>query len=877
MQHNRLALLTLLALGSSPLPGAEALPPSGADTPVAPAIHFNQLGYLPDARKVALVEAATAEEFTVVRVADQMVVLRAPLAAAAEWAPSGSNPRVADFSSLSATGTYRIEVAGMSPSATFPVKQDAYSGLADAALKAFYFMRASTALDAAHAGTWMRAAGHPDTEVKVHESAASPSRPTGTVISAPGGWYDAGDYNKYIVNSGISTYTLLAAYEHFPAFFAARSVNIPESGNDVPDIIDEARWNLRWMLAMQDPEDGGVYHKLTNLQFEGMVMPEAARTPRYVVQKTTAATLDFAAVMAVASRIHAGFDRQFPGDAARMKAAAEAAWLWAKANPGVVYRQPQDVKTGNYGDRRLDDEFAWAAAELYLLTGKPEYLQEFHEHAAQALVPSWSDVGTLGLISMAHARDRLPATVRQQVSDAIEALASRLAAQWRDSAWRVAMQGSDFIWGSNAVALNQAIVLLQGYRLSGKRDYLDAAQSQLDYILGRNPLDTSFVTGIGLRSPMHIHHRPSEADGIDAPVPGLLSGGPNPGRQDSRECPVPYASSLPARAWLDNVCSYASNEIAINWNAPLVYVAAAVQTLTPACCQAGTDPVDQELSEVLVQAPEPRYVAPTTRDRIGRVWVPVILDGRGPFRLVLDTGALRSAVTYETAAWLQKPLDASPPVLLQGVTGSEVTPTIKVELMEVGDLWIQPAVLPVVESAFGGAEGLLGTDGMQQHRIFMDFANDHIDIRRSQNQRAQKGFSTVPFLSNSINLIAVDAYVGLVPVQAIIDTGAQATVGNEALRRLLRRQVAQRGTTPDEVTGATGDKQSGVGLYVDSVQLGGIQVRGARITFADLHIFDTWKMQDRPALVIGMDILGLTDQIVIDYRRRELHIKPRGS
>ena len=163
----------------------------------------------------------------------------------------------------------------------------------------------------------------------------------------------------------------------------------------------------------------------------------------------------------------------------------------------------------------------------------------------------------------------------------IEGLAARLAAVSQDSPWRVAMQAEDFVWGSSAQALNQALMLVQGYRLTGRREYLDAAQSQLDYVLGRNPLGVSFVTGHGVRTPMHIHHRPSQADGIDEPVPGLLSGGPNPRQQDAGDCPVPYASSQPALSWLDHGCSYASNEIAINWNAPLVYMTAAVVALTP--------------------------------------------------------------------------------------------------------------------------------------------------------------------------------------------------------------------------------------------------------------------------------------------------------
>ena len=143
------------------------------------------------------------------------------------------------------------------------------------------------------------------------------------------------------------------------------------------------------------------------------------------------------------------------------------------------------------------------------------------------------------------------------------------------------MQSGDFIWGSNSVVLNQSMMLLQGYRLNGKAAYLQAAQSGLDYVLGRNAVGTSFVTGFGARSAQHPHHRPSVADGVVAPVPGFLVGGPQPGQQDKGDCRSSYPSAVPAKSWLDDGCSYASNEIAINWNAPLVYVTAALQALTP--------------------------------------------------------------------------------------------------------------------------------------------------------------------------------------------------------------------------------------------------------------------------------------------------------
>ena len=576
----RSLFLTLLLAAALPSPAWAAR--DGGTAPPSTAVRINQLGFLPGSAKFALVEGVEGGRFEVVA-DDGTVVMAGALSAASEWAPSGRRASVADLGAL-AEGRYRVRVGGVPPSDAFTVAPDAYVALADAALKGFYFNRAGTALAPEHAGRYARAAGHPDTEVEIHPSAASPDRPAGSTISAPGGWYDAGDYNKYVVNSGITTATLLAAWEDFPDVFRGRDIGIPESGDAVPDLLDEAWWNLRWMLAMQDPADGGVYHKLTNLRFDGAVMPDAARERRYVVQKGTAAALDFAAVMAQAARVYAGYETQFPGVPSRMRAAAERAWRWAQAHPDVAYRQPDDVATGAYGDEAFDDEFAWAAAELFVLTGEAQYLRAFDRHARAPDVPSWASVGALGWSALARHRDTLPDdAMRARVDAAIGALAARLAAQWRDSAWRVAMQPADFVWGSSAQALNQALMLVQGHRRSGERAYLDAAQSQLDYVLGRNPLGVSFVTGHGTRTPMRIHHRPSQADGIDAPVPGLLSGGPNPRQQDRDECAAAggYPSTLPALSWIDHDCSYASNEIAINWNAPLVYVAAAVQALTP--------------------------------------------------------------------------------------------------------------------------------------------------------------------------------------------------------------------------------------------------------------------------------------------------------
>ncbi|WAC71456.1 glycoside hydrolase family 9 protein [Roseateles sp. SL47] len=592
--HQAAAGIGMAVLLSVLTPSATAAIPAVAEprAQIETQIEINSVGFPIAAAKWAVVPEGPARGFAVV---DQQgrTVLKGPLSASATWSLAERTVKLADLSALRQPGTYQLQVSGMGRSAPFVVGDSVYTPLTAAAIRAFYFNRAGIDITPALGGVYARAAGHPDTRVLIHASAVGPQRREGEATSSPKGWYDAGDYNKYIVNSGISTYTLLAAYEHFPSFYRDLKVGVPETGNGLPDLLNEALWNLDWMLTMQDPADGGVYHKLTNLKFDGMVMPAAATTDRYVVQKTTAATLDFAAVMAAASRVLAPLDAQSPGRSARMRSAAIAAWDWAQQHRNVLYQQPADVVTGAYDDTRLDDEFAWAAAELLVTTGEQRFLDAMRLGQVPINVPSWSDVQGLAWVTLAQHQNRLPAADRVIVQQRIRTLAVTLVQRWKQSAWRVPMQAEDYRWGSNSEVLNQALMLIQAARLIDatptspadaaarqlRRDALAAAQANLDYVLGRNPLGRSQVTGFGLRPPMHPHHRPSEADGITDPIPGFLVGGANPGQQDKAECPVPYPSSLTALSWLDHLCSYASNEVAINWNAPLVYVAGALDVL----------------------------------------------------------------------------------------------------------------------------------------------------------------------------------------------------------------------------------------------------------------------------------------------------------
>lgn len=578
MQDHRLGVVLPLLLLASP--GMQVRPTE--------AIRLNQVGFYPGAPKSAFVVGEAGDTFYVVTADLKDTVSRGLLGPHRATALSSDTTRAADFSALQTPGRYVVLVPGLGASHPFAIRPRVHEELARAALKAFYFQRASLRLEPRYAGTWSRPAGHPDTRVLVHHSAASSARPAGTVISSPGGWYDAGDYNKYIVNSGITVATLLSLYEDFPDYVGALNVDIPESGDAVPDLLQEALWNLRWMLSMQDPADGGVYHKLTEPRFEGFVMPAEARSPRYVVQKSTAAALDFAAVMAQAARVLRPFAGRMPGLPDSTLTAAVGAWNWARRHPDVFYDQARlnqqfepHIETGTYGDRDVRDEFIWAATELGVTTRQDTFFTAVRLFPdSNAPLPSWQQVRTLAYYTLARFRTELPPAVagdRARAERTLLRTADELVARASRTAYGTVMGGAaaDFVWGSNAVAANQGIALVVAYRLTGDRSYLRYALGNLDYLLGRNATGYSFVTGFGGRTPLHPHHRPSAADGIDAPVPGLLVGGPNPGRQDGCAYPV----TGPDKAYVDDVCAYASNEVAINWNAPLVYLAAALEAL----------------------------------------------------------------------------------------------------------------------------------------------------------------------------------------------------------------------------------------------------------------------------------------------------------
>ena len=533
-------------------------------------IQRNQVGCYPQQEKVIVVEGTNLGSKVRVTTPDGKT-LKAKGVRKAVSPLSQKTRYVVNLGDLTATGDYRVTLGD--ESCVLHVSEQPYRDIAKASLRLFYLIRSGVAINDP---VYRRPVGHADTKVLVHNSAASPLRPAGTVISSPYGWYDAGDYNKYVVNSAFSIGLMFAAYEQFPQYFAQLKTNIPESGNATPDLLDEMMFNLKWFLTMQDPYDGGVYHKLTTPNFEGFIMPTACRQQRYVVAKSVTATLDFAAVMADAARLFEPYQQDYPGFSAQAAAMAERAYQWAKEHPKAFYMQntlkDPAVNTGTYGDGNARDEFFWAATALWRLTGKQAYLDDARQHQPQQFTtPSWGNVASLGAFEcMADSKCPLRETMLQQLT----AYCDKAIQGVEQSSFQSPYGNSprDFGWGCLAeYCCCQAMALLYADKMSGTEKYRRYALQNADYLLGRNATGYCYVTGFGDKSPMHPHHRPSEADGIEAPFPGMLVGGPNPGQQDKRDMKnAVYPSNVPDESYVDDAESYASNEIAINWNASLV-------------------------------------------------------------------------------------------------------------------------------------------------------------------------------------------------------------------------------------------------------------------------------------------------------------------
>ena len=567
-----------------------------------PNVLVNQTGYLPDLPKLATVKSTqTAPLKWELHKKGGALVASGETKPVGKDAASGDDVHIIDFSSVKTPGKdYTLKV-GADTSHPFDIGADVLRKLKYDALAYFYQTRSGIPIAMPYAGgkQWTRPAGHlqvpPNQGDK--EVPCLPGSGCTYKLDVSGGWYDAGDQGKYVVNGGIAVWTLLNQYERAAARGAAADfgdgkMNIPEKKNKVPDLLDEARWELEFLLEMQvpdgQPKAGMVHHKIHDKEWTALATrPDQDPMPRLLWPPSTAATLNLAAVAAQAARIWEKLDKAF---AAKCLAAAEKAWAAAQANP-AVYAGTSAVGGGPYDDQHVDDEFYWAAAELFITTKKDVY-KTFVEKSPfyKKLAPSigdeglmnafyWGHVAALGTISLALVPNVLPPKDIDDCKVAIEGAADAFAALVDQQGYRVPFKPGTkgYPWGSNSSILNNALVLGLAHDFSGDSKYLHAAAEALNYVMGRNPLDKSYITGYGERPLTNPHHRfwahQANAAFPSAP-PGVLSGGPNSGLQDPYVQAAGLQGCAPQKCYADNIEAWSANEVAVNWNAPLAWVTA---------------------------------------------------------------------------------------------------------------------------------------------------------------------------------------------------------------------------------------------------------------------------------------------------------------
>ena len=556
----------------------------------SPEIRVNQVGFRPLQEKTATIDVCSADiaPCSVVILSETGDTAWTGMASATMLNSVSGKPRqLVDFSALTTPGVYNLHANGLT--ALLTITDRPYRLLTRQALRAFYHQRTAMPIEEPFAEGYARPAGHPDNHVLVHPSAATDERPANTVIASPGGWYDAGDYNKYIVNSGYTIGVFLMAYEQQSAYYDTLSLNIPESSLRVPDMLAEAMYNIRWMLTMQDT-DGGVYHKLTNPEFESFIRPDECQKPRYVVLKSTAAALDFAATMALAARVYAPYEDVYPGFVEQATDAALRAYAWAQAHPAIYYDQnamneqyAPAIITGAYDDYDVQGEFYWAATELYLLTRDNQYRDAALAYCPATYTPAvWGDVAELASIEwMLH-----PQGVEVFAADKQAALLAYLQ-PYLDEAESISVHRSpygnreeDFFWGCNSEGCCwRGVQCLYAYHLTGRNTYLVNAERCLNHILGQNGTGYCYVTGFGTKPTKDPHHRLSYSH-PKGTLPGFLAGGPNRMRQDAETDGVRYPENVSAdESYLDFQPSYASNEVTINWNVTLFALTAGLDAL----------------------------------------------------------------------------------------------------------------------------------------------------------------------------------------------------------------------------------------------------------------------------------------------------------
>ncbi len=578
--------------------------PSAEDEVERPDVRVNQVGYLPGLAKVAVVvsDASEPQDWNLLG-GDGKTVASGKTTVFGDDEASGDHVHQVDFSSFKTPGTGYVLQVGDKKSDPFDISKDVYRKLKYDALAYFYHNRSGIEIAMPYAGEeqYARPAGHkPDIAIctpgTVLKQTGWDSEPCDYELDVTGGWYDAGDQGKYVVNGGIAVWTLLNQYETLQRFgkslkdFGDGKMNIPEAGNKLPDLLDEVRWELDFLLSMRVPKDkplaGMVHHKMHDAAWTALALPPHKDPQKRLLRPaTTAATLNLAAVAAQAARIFKTVDVEY---AVKLLSAAEEAYEAAKAHPDLFAPDDGQAGGGPYDDNDVSDEFYWAAAELYASTGKGTYLTELHDNkhhkqlsmanGVQSIM-TWRDTDGLGAITLAVAKSQLSKSEQDAQRARLIAVADKYLETAGKDGYRPPFKGGGegYPWGSNSFVVNNAIVMALAYDFTGDSKYLDGVGGAMDYLLGRNALAQSYVSGYGERALTNPHHRfwSHQASPLLPLAPaGCLSGGPNSGLQDPYVKAAGLAGCKPQKCWVDNIEAWSVNEITINWNAPLAWVAA---------------------------------------------------------------------------------------------------------------------------------------------------------------------------------------------------------------------------------------------------------------------------------------------------------------
>lgn len=539
-----------------------ALPQAAIETPD---IQINQLGYRPEDEKIAVFRGDEMDSaFTVVDVATGESVLEGTIVDVVTNKNTRENESAADFSELKTPGTYKIVGEKCGESYEFEIGDDVYDEAFDAAVKMLYLQRCGEELTAEYAGDFAHPACHTEGAI-VYESTSS------ATVDVSGGWHDAGDYGRYVVSGAKAVADIMLAYESYPDAFGD-DAGIPESGNGTPDILDEAKYELDWLLKMQDPASGGVYHKVTCANFPETVMPEEETDQLLLSPISNCATGDFAAVMAMAARVYKDIDATYADTC--LKAAEKAMAYLETSDNGEGFVNPGEIVTGEYPDAKDTDERFWANAELFKTTGEAKYEEALTEVAFLSVQGGlgWEKVGFYGgyaYLTSDYTDQEYAKTVLDKLNYTADGILESVGADTYQCS-----VSETYPWGSNMTIANNGMLLLMLDEINGNDEFDHFAKAQLDYLFGNNSNSYCFLTGFGSLSPEHPHHRPSQV--LEKPMTGMLVGGADSNLED------PYAKATmsgtaPAKCYVDNDQSFSCNEVTVYWNSPLIYLIAAYQ------------------------------------------------------------------------------------------------------------------------------------------------------------------------------------------------------------------------------------------------------------------------------------------------------------